>query len=360
MKKEVFLFDPTCLPYRINVYNYFIEEFKKYGIKLTIYYDIKKNNVSNANYIPIKYNFKSFWRLYKNAKPDVAIYFIQLSYKWSLPFLIVSKLVFGTKNIVWSKGINITNKNQPIKNILYYIRQYISDALIIYSENELKYIITDINKVFIVNNTINQYAYELNEGSSTKDKKNKYGIKHDKIVLFVGRIEERKRPDILINSFKNNIENHALVIVGPGLSESEIENINSYSNIYYLGPIYDIEELSKIYNMSDIFCIPGHIGLGVNEAFLFGLPVVTADINNDPKLESSEPLMLIEDGYNGLYFDYGKGDDVEELSMCLLKILDSDEQLNRMSVNAKSTFYKRAKIEYMRDRFINAIKYVTS
>jgi len=353
MNKKVLLFDPTCLSYRIHVYNYFISEFKNYGINLKVYYDENKTIINNDSYFPIKYSFLSFIKLHRDEKPDISIYFIWLSYKWSLPFLIIMRLFMKTKSIVWSKGINIKNVDQPLKNILYYIRQFVADALILYSVYEKKFIKASARKVFIANNTINQYVYK-NCAERKDTLKRKHGINHQKIVLFVGRIEHRKRLDLLIDSFKNELREYGLIIIGPGLEGKLQKQVNSLDNVYYFGPIYALDLLSEFYSMADIFCIPGHIGLAVNESFLYGLPVVTADIKSDPSLISSEPIMLLEDGVNGRFYR----PEQDNLSEVLRQILENDEIRETYSKNAIKTFKEKAKIEYMAEGFLKAIKFV--
>ena len=68
--------------------------------------------------------------------------------------------------------------------------------------------------------------------------------------------------------------------------------------------------------MADVCAIPGHVGLGLNQAFLFGLPVVT--------LEGSQPpeIGYLRHGENG--FIDGEGD-VETLRRRIFHLLEDDE-----------------------------------
>ena len=314
--KKVFLFDPTTLSYREKIYDFFISEFSKYGVDLYIYYEKEKCNIQKDKYIGIEYTFKSFKELHKNEKPDVSIFFIWLSYTFSIPFLAYLRLFSKTKSIVWSKGINITNINQPFKNQIYYLRQRLADALILYSEFEKQFIITNKEKVFVANNTINNKCYNTEiSGEEVIRFKQELSIKENKVVLFVGRIEKRKNVDILLEVFSRELNGIALLIVGPGLSHTQEEIIKGASNIYATGAIYDIERLSLCYQLADIFCIPGHLGLGINEAFLFGVPVVTENMSNSNDLVSSEPMMLFKDNYNGLFFNGNANDLSEKLEL---------------------------------------------
>ncbi|MBR9916566.1 glycosyltransferase family 4 protein [bacterium] len=348
---KIFLFDPTCLSYRIHVYDFFKSEFEKAGYELTIFYDKNEADINKEGYQGIEYSFSSFRKLHIEEKPKVSIYFIWLSYMFSLPFLLYSKLFLSAKSIVWSKGINIAKIDQTLMNQFYYLRQRLADGLILYSDFEVQFIKSDLKKVFVANNTINQHVYNVAEGDDNQRAiKEKYGIKEDKVVLFVGRIQERKRLDLLVDIFSHQLTKHALVIVGPGMGDDMAEKINNQKNIYYPGPIYDINELSSLYSLADIFCIPGEIGLGINEAFLFGLPVVTTFIRHTSEME-----LLFQNNKNGLLF---KRDDKSDLLKKLTILLEDDQVYKMFSDNAKKTFEEKAKIEYMRDGFLKSINFV--
>ena len=345
---KILLFDPTCLTYRIHVYEYLIKGFKKKGYALSIYYDENLRDLNNPGFYGIRYDYKTFLKIHKEERPDISIFFVWLRYKFSLPFLIYCKLFLPVRTIVWSKGINISKNNQFIMNQLYYLRQKMADALILYSQNELKYIKTNKNKVFIANNTINQYKYTLH--SKVDELKSKYNISHANNVLFVGRIQKRKKLQLLLEVFSKRVENHGLIIVGDGITQEMRNIINNNDNIYYLGPIYNLDTLSEVYSISDVFCIPGEIGLGLNEAFLFGLPVITTYIR-----ETSEMYLLFKNNINGLLY---KKDNVDDLADKLLYLLDNKNVRDEFSQNARKSFEENAKIEYMYDGFINAIKYL--
>jgi glycosyltransferase involved in cell wall biosynthesis len=351
--KKIFLFDPTCLPYRQHVYSYLIDQFKTKGYELSIFYDSRQANINLPGFTPVKYSFLSFLKLHLKTRPDISIFFIWLRYKFSLPFLVSCRLFLTTKVIVWSKGINILNISQPVMNLFYYIRQMSANALILYSDFERQFIKANLKKVFTANNTINQYKYRT--AGTSCDMKKMYQIKQQKSVLFVGRIEPRKRLDMLVTAFSSEIRDHALVIVGPGIDKGLKAKIEQCDNIYYLGPIYELDRLSELYSSSDLFCMPGHIGLGINEAFLFGLPVVTATIEPGTSMVSSEPLMLFRDKFNGLSF---KPDDQNDFNRKLVYLLENDRERNRLSKNARKTFEEKAKIEYMFQGFLDAIEYV--
>ena len=319
---------------------------------MRVYYENSRKPIHEEGFFPVKYSFGAFLKLFLQKKPDAAIYFIWLRYKFSLPFITFNRLFLRTKVIVWSKGINISGRKKRLMNSLYYFRQKIANALILYSEYEKQFIRTRLEKVFVANNTIDQNSFYLED--TGHDIKKELGIHTGKIVLFVGRIEERKNPNLLINLFAQEKLPYNLIIVGPGLSEKQQEIIQQSRNIFAVGGIYDQKHLSAFYQAANVFCIPGHIGLGVNEAFLFGIPVVTARIGDDPELISSEPLMLLCEGENCELFEKNSFQGLKE---ALTQTLDNENHLAELKKHAKQTFNEKARIEYMRDGFIAAINH---
>src|SRR5262249_53130942 len=128
--------------------------------------------------------------------------------------------------------------------------------------------------------------------------KQEFGIPFGKIVLFMGRMRAsggRKRVDHLIDVFRGiDRQDIGLVLVGSGLSEELKARMNS-RNTVYLGEVHDPNNLqiSKLCKMADICAIPGHVGLGLNQAFYWGLPVITEEDNHPPE------ILYLKPGRNG-------------------------------------------------------------
>lgn len=83
------------------------------------------------------------------------------------------------------------------------------------------------------------------------------------VVLFVGRLDEMKGVDLLINAFKSVIDavpEAELYIVGPDDGqrndlESQTEVLGLTDAIHFLGPLYDREKL-QAYVDADVFVLP--------------------------------------------------------------------------------------------------------
>jgi glycosyltransferase involved in cell wall biosynthesis len=115
--------------------------------------------------------------------------------------------------------------------------------------------------------------------------------------LFVGRLNEQKGVKVLIETFKHNKKNLAIIGSGP-LDDYVKETALTYPNIHYWGyanGAFIIEQLKK----SKALIVPSLTYEGqpmtILEAFSTGTPVLAANTKN---LDT-----LIEDGKNGFLFD---------------------------------------------------------
>jgi glycosyltransferase involved in cell wall biosynthesis len=134
--------------------------------------------------------------------------------------------------------------------------------------------------------------------------KQEYGISADKIILYVGRFQQRKRALDLIRAFENlDIAGVGLVMVGTGedfeTCRQYIRN-NHLTGVHLLG-FRDQIELPRIYAMGDVFVLPSEDepwGLVINEAMCFGLPIIASEY-------VGAVADLVRPGCNGYLFHPG-------------------------------------------------------
>jgi glycosyltransferase involved in cell wall biosynthesis len=141
-----------------------------------------------------------------------------------------------------------------------------------------------------------------------------------------------------------------LVIVGSGLTDDLRARINP-ANTIYLGEVHDAEnrQISRIFKMADVCSIPGHVGLGLNQAFYFGLPMITEHGNQPPEIE------YLRNGQNGFIVPE---DNKSALSDRLFYLIDNDAERERMSANARRDIMQQASIETMFKGFLSCAEYI--
>ncbi len=99
------------------------------------------------------------------------------------------------------------------------------------------------------------------------------------VLLFVGRLQARKRIPALLQACANlpGQLTPRLIIVGDGPEmetlRSEAQNV--FPSAEFVGARHGVE-LAEFFRMADLFVLPGTGGLAVQQAMSFGLPVIVA------------------------------------------------------------------------------------
>lgn len=134
------------------------------------------------------------------------------------------------------------------------------------------------------------------------------------VILFVGKLIEKKRPLDLLKAYEMvKSPDKKLVFVGDGSLREELERYtreNKVPGVHFEG-FKNQTELPLYYAVSDVFVLPSGLGetwgLVVNEAMCFGLPIIISDI------VGCSPD-LVEQKKNGFVFPCG---DVRKLAACI-------------------------------------------
>jgi len=146
------------------------------------------------------------------------------------------------------------------------------------------------------------------------------GIEDDRpIILFVGKLIDKKRPLDLLRAYELLITDYqlpitpSLLFVGDGALRPELEKYtkeHELKGVHFAG-FKNQTELPEYYAIADVFVLPSGPGetwgLVVNEAMCFGLPVIVSD------MVGCAPD-LVENGKNGFVFPMGN---IREISRCL-------------------------------------------
>jgi glycosyltransferase involved in cell wall biosynthesis len=204
------------------------------------------------------------------------------------------------------------------------------------------------NKIFIANNTLNLSSYPIRRYDKNILKK-KLGIKTEKTIICMGRFQKRKRIEDLIAAFDMlDMPNVGLILAGPD-DEGLLSGVKGES-IYKPGPVYGTEGLEYLL-ASDVYCLPGAIGLSIVDALFCGLPVITERVNHGPE------IMYLKDGVNGFMVDKG---DTRQLSARLRLLLTDDYLREQFSQAALQEILTDGHIDRMCEGFVAALRHVCS
>lgn len=227
------------------------------------------------------------------------------------------------------------------KIVLGWLFKRISAFLYIGEENKKFYQYYGVpeKKLFFAPYAVdNEHFIEAGKSLSEnrKSSRKELGIREgDIVILFCGKLEEKKRPFNLLKAHgilntKYSIHNTHLIFVGDGVLRPELEKYTrekNLQNVYFVG-FKNQTELPKYYTLADIFVLPSGMGetwgLVVNEAMCFSLPIIVSDI------VGCSPN-LVKNNENGFIFPL---DDINRLTQCLKELINDSQK--RKSFGEKS------------------------
>ncbi|MCZ6702619.1 MAG: glycosyltransferase family 4 protein [Ignavibacteria bacterium] len=176
-------------------------------------------------------------------------------------------------------------------------------------------------------------------------------------LIHVGRLVKWKRVDLIIDALPKILESFPdteLLILGGGAETNNLKKIVDRNNlnhkIYFVGPIYDPIDLGRYFLSCSIYILAGMGGLSINEAMVFGKPVVCSVCDGTEK-------KLVRDDFNGKYFMEGSSNDLAET---VIELFSDINKLRIMGLNSEQIIKNEINIKTVIQGYVNAFNYVTS
>lgn len=351
---RVLLINQGKIPhYRISVYSYLTSYLQRYGFELIVASAGIESGNTHAiefQYAEISPSSLNLLRFICRQRIDIIIFWVNLKHLYLIPTYFATKIVMRKKIIYWGHGRDLLDRDARIKNLAYAVQQALCDAIILYAEHLKKYVPDRFHKkVFIANNTLYMDYRGLPPGITKEKVLSKYGVKTKRNIICMGRMQKRKRIDVLVKALDcMGRPDIGLILVGPD-PQGVLDEVKG-DNIYKLGPIYG-EQRFELLSSADIYCLPGAVGLSIVDAFYCGLPIVTEDGDESPE------IMYLKDGVNGFIVPRG---DVQQLAAKLLLLLGDDLMRERFSREARKEIMTNGHIDKMCHGFSDALRFVCS
>ena len=260
--------------------------------------------------------------------------------------LLVFRPLLSFKVVSWSHGIYGRETGlRLLTKIIFYKSCDFNLVYNNYGRSMLAKVGVSGGKISVVGNCVNRS--ELNSDEDLISRELESLFRDNDVLLFVGRISEEKRVDMLIEAFQRvSLRNSSLklVLVGPVLSDSNLfAGANCLENVHLLGPIYENNKLLYFYENSSYCVSPGNIGLTAIASILSGCPVIT---HNNFSYQGPE-FECIEEGKNGFFFDHNN---VDSLTKVIDKALNTkfdresikDRAREMWSIESETTKIKEA------------------
>lgn len=236
-------------------------------------------------------------------------------------------------------GTISSDSNNKIKNILSKIIFKLNCKMMKKVINIAKtpMVLDDLNNLGIENTAIIPVGLDLGNFSKPRllSRENhlldKYGLPYNKkILLFVGRLEEYKKPIIMLelaNYIIQQEKEYHLLVVGDGSLKNKfldrVEVLNLQNHVTYIEKIEN-KFMQELYQLSDIFINTNDkeiYGMSILESMYCGCPVIAK--------KAPGPSYIIEDGESGYIIDgYDKAEWYEKIKY----IIDNREKFSKKSV----------------------------
>lgn len=270
----------------------------------------------------------------------------------------------GRKVILWGHGrdrgvIDPTG----IKKVMEHFKLWLArnmDGFLAYTESVRDFLLSrgvSDGKITCLYNTIDISAHrrEYEKLRGQRDQlRSQAGLKGKKVLLYVGRLSRRKRLDLLAGSFKilaRQDPDYQLLVVGDGDADliDNLRNECGPDRVDYRGSITDPEDLAPLYIMSDLFVLPGAVGLAPIQALAYNLPVVVIDsATHGPEFEyiSAENALILPPGASA-----------DAYATAIHQFLTNEAEIGRLRQGAWASI-SHLTVEAMADHFISGIQKV--
>jgi glycosyltransferase involved in cell wall biosynthesis len=240
----------------------------------------------------------------------------------------------GRKVIAWGLG---APKHSGIWK--RFVGQF--DALIAYSRRgaeEYAALGFSREKIFVAHNSVSPPPnFPMPNRPSTFDLQ--------PTVLFVGRLQARKRVDSMLRACAELESKPRLLIVGDGPERAALESLAKkiYPPAEFVGAKHGLE-LKPYFEQADLFVLPGTGGLAVQEAMSYGLPVIVA--RGDGTQDD-----LVREG-NGWQIP---PEDDDALAAAMKNALSDPARLRKMGAESFRIVSEEINIQKMVEVFVNAL-----
>jgi len=226
---------------------------------------------------------------------------------------------------------------------LSFLTQF--DAMLTYSQrgaDEYATLGFPHEKIFVAHNSVSAPPpFPLPERPSTFDVRPS--------ILFVGRLQARKRLDSLFRACAQIESKPRLVIIGDGPERTALESLAKeiYPSAEFIGAKHGAE-LKPYFAGADLFVLPGTGGLAVQEAMSYGLPVIVAQGDG-----TQDDLVRKENGWQI------PPDDFDTLVSTMKDALSDVARLRRLGAESYRIVKEEINIEKMVETFVTALNSLT-
>ena len=253
-------------------------------------------------------------------------------------------------------GEPIEKRNFRSKIKAYFRRHF--DAFVLYSsfsKERLLKLGQPAEKIFVATNVGDvQHFLNLSDAlTETKSEaKQKLALADQFTVIYLGTLDENKRPDIMLELAKETpFKDINFVLLGSGSIYDKLKNRvrnENIANVYLPGRIE--KELSLYLRSADALLIPGRGGIVMSEAMAFGVPVIVHQADGTE-------YDLVQNKVTGLLLQNGSLTDFRE---AITFLINNPVESKKMAQNSEQLVRTRFTTDNMETQIINAAQFAVT
>ncbi len=250
----------------------------------------------------------------------------------------------GRKVIGWGLGVPASTRFALFHRLLWqrFLRQF--DAMIAYSRRgaeEYASLGVPAQRIVVAHNAVTPPPTGPLQRPPVR-------LDEPPCVLFVGRLQARKRVDWLLRACAQMSPSPRLIIVGDGPERKTLEDLarQIYPQARFVGARSG-DALTPYFAQADLFVLPGTGGLAVQQAMAHGLPVLVAKGDG-----TQDDLVRPENGWQI------PPDDFPALVQTLRQALADRHRLRQMGQESYRIVAEEINLDRMVAAFIRALELV--
>lgn len=317
---QVLIIEAQIKQYRLPFYELLVERLRAKDIGLQVAYSdpslVEASKNDNCD-LPSWYGNKveGYWLLQEKLlfqpvlgaalKADLVI--VDQGNRFLLNHILLPLSHAGIKRVAfWGLGENRQDGRLPVSE--WYRRKTLNwvSWWFAYTQGTAKYLINNGvpgSKITAVDNAVDTTQLRKQVGAISPEQRfalrEVLGISSTASVgIFCGMLDKVKGLPFLLEAAEKiqlQVPEFHLIVVGGGPEREYIQTaVQGIPWIHFMGPRF-AEEKSRLIAISDVFLMPGRVGLVILDAFAAGLPLLSTRLKiHGPEIE------YLEEGANGL------------------------------------------------------------
>jgi len=348
MKKVVFI-QRVLKKYRVTFFELLRSNLLQKGIELILIHGregTKESLRKDAGFLnwatEIRNIYFPFGLLYQpclKLTKDADLVIVEQANRYLLNYLLMIRKLFSKQKIAFlghgitrqKKAGSLSNifKKSIIKNVDWWFAYTNGVRRLIISRGFPEEKVTSFQNAFDTGPLIKKK--ELLTKEEILAVKERIGLGDGPVGIFCGGMYREKRVGFLLEScqrIKKNLPDFEMLFLGSGSDAYLVRDMARENKwMHYIGPCFE-EEKVVYFMLSDLFLLPGLVGLAVLDSFALETPIITTKFPyHSPEVE------YIQNGINGIITE----DNLDSYVAAVREVLLNREKLNRLKKGCKES-----------------------